>query len=78
MEKPRLVLFDGNALIHRAYHALPPLTVSRTGEMVGAVYGFTQMLLKVSPSISCARIYRPGFFHGLIITESSMMGQAEG
>ena len=47
MEKPRLVLFDGNALIHRAYHALPPLTVSKTGEMVGAVYGFTQMLLKV-------------------------------
>ena len=47
MEKPRLVLFDGNALIHRAFHALPPLTVSKTGEMVGAVYGFTQMLLKV-------------------------------
>lgn len=47
MEKPRLVLFDGNALIHRAYHALPPLTVSKTGETVGAVYGFTQMLLKV-------------------------------
>ena len=46
MEKPRLVLFDGNALIHRAYHALPPLTVSKTGEMVNAVYGFTQMLLK--------------------------------
>ncbi|MAG14357.1 MAG: DNA polymerase I [Dehalococcoidales bacterium] len=46
MEKPRLVLFDGNALIHRAYHALPPLTVSTTGEMVNAVYGFAQMLLK--------------------------------
>ncbi len=47
MDKPLLVLFDGNALIHRAYHALPPLTVRKTGEMVGAVYGFTQMLLKV-------------------------------
>jgi len=47
MKKPLLVLFDGNALIHRAYHALPPLTVSKTGEMVSAVYGFTQMLLKV-------------------------------
>jgi len=41
------VLFDGNALIHRAFHALPPLTVSKTGEMVGAVYGFALMLLKV-------------------------------
>ena len=40
------MLFDGNALIHRAFHALPPLTVSKTGEMVGAVYGFTLMLLK--------------------------------
>jgi DNA polymerase-1 len=47
MKKLRLVLFDGNALIHRAFHALPPLTVRKTGEMVGAVYGFALMLLKV-------------------------------
>ena len=47
VSKPLLVLFDGNALIHRAYHALPPLTVSKTGEMVSAVYGFALMLLKV-------------------------------
>jgi DNA polymerase-1 len=47
MGKPLLVLFDGNALLHRAYHALPPLTVRQTGESVGAVYGFALMLLKV-------------------------------
>ena len=46
MKKPLLVLFDGNALVHRAFHALPPLTVSKTGEMVGAVYGFALILLK--------------------------------
>ncbi len=46
-EKGLLLLFDGNALVHRAFHALPPLTVSKTGEMVGAVYGFASMLLKV-------------------------------
>ena len=46
MEKPLLVLFDGNALVHRAFHALPPLTVKKTGEIVGAVYGFASMLLK--------------------------------
>ena len=46
MKKPRLVLFDGNALVHRAFHALPPLTVSKTGEIVGAVYGFALILLK--------------------------------
>ncbi len=47
MKKPLLVLFDGNALVHRAFHAIPPLTVSKTGEMVSAVYGFALMLLKV-------------------------------
>jgi len=47
VKKPLLVLFDGNALIHRAFHALPPLTVRKTGEMVGAVFGFAQILLKV-------------------------------
>ncbi|UCC90835.1 MAG: DNA polymerase I, partial [Dehalococcoidia bacterium] len=46
MKKPLLVLLDGNALVHRAFHALPPLTVSKTGEMVSAVYGFALILLK--------------------------------
>lgn len=41
-----LVLLDGNALIHRAYHALPPLTTKK-GELVNAVYGFTLTLLSV-------------------------------
>ncbi|MGD0779189.1 MAG: DNA polymerase I [Dehalococcoidales bacterium] len=50
-----MVLFDGNAIVHRAYHAFGPtkyrpgmpLTVSKTGEVVSAVYGFALMLLKV-------------------------------
>jgi len=46
-KKPLLLLFDGNALVHRAFHALPPLTITRTGEMVNAVQGFASMLLKV-------------------------------
>jgi len=41
------LLFDGHALIHRAFHAIPPLTVSKTGEMVNAVQGFASTLLKV-------------------------------
>lgn len=41
-----LVIIDGNAIIHRAYHALPPMT-TKNGTMVNAVYGFTSMLLKV-------------------------------
>ena len=42
----KLVLIDGNALVHRAYHALPKLTTKK-GELVNAVYGFTSILLKV-------------------------------
>ncbi len=45
MENKKFVIIDGNAIIHRAYHALPPMTVK--GTMVNAVYGFTSMLLKV-------------------------------
>jgi len=40
------VLIDGNAILHRAYHALPPLT-SRSGKLLNAVYGFSNMLLRV-------------------------------
>ncbi|MBN1367663.1 MAG: DNA polymerase I [Dehalococcoidales bacterium] len=47
MAESKLVIFDGNALIHRAYHAIPPLTLKKTGEMVNAAYGFVSMLLKV-------------------------------
>jgi len=38
-EKKRLIIIDGNALVHRAYHALPPLSTKK-GEIVNAVYGF--------------------------------------
>ena len=47
MSRPILLLIDGNNLVHRAYHALPPLSVSKTGEMVNAVFGFASSLLKV-------------------------------
>ncbi len=46
-----LLLVDGNALVHRAFHALPPLTTSKTGEMVNAVYGFANTLFKVVSSV---------------------------
>ncbi len=46
MKKEHLVVIDGHALIHRAYHAIPPLT-TKNGEIVNAVYGFTVILLNV-------------------------------
>ena len=45
-ERPLIVLVDGNALVHRAYHAIPPLT-SPGGEPTNATFGFTSILLKV-------------------------------
>ncbi len=42
----KLVLIDGNAIIHRAFHALPPLN-NKDGFPTNAVYGFFMMLLKI-------------------------------
>ena len=42
----KLVLIDGNAIMHRAFHAMPRLT-DKKGEPIGAVYGLVSMLLKL-------------------------------
>jgi len=44
--KETLFLIDGSGFIFRAYHALPPLT-RPDGMPVGAVLGFTNMLVKI-------------------------------
>ena len=45
-DKKILVLIDGHAILHRAYHAIPPLT-TRTGQLVNAVYGFCTMMFRI-------------------------------
>ena len=46
-EKPLLILMDGHALVHRAWHAIQqPLNVSSTGEEVRAVFGFLNSFLR--------------------------------
>lgn len=47
INKQKFVVIDGNALIHRAWHALPPTLTTKNGEVVNAVYGFTMILLRV-------------------------------
>jgi DNA polymerase-1 len=42
----KFVLVDGNAILHRAFHALPPLT-NKEGQQTNAVYGFFSMLFKI-------------------------------
>lgn len=42
----RFIVIDGNAILHRAFHALPPLT-NKDGELTNAVYGFFSMFLRI-------------------------------
>lgn len=44
--KPKLIIIDGNALVHRSFHAIPPTLRTKDGRLVNAVYGFTSFLLK--------------------------------
>ena len=46
-KKPLLLLMDGHAIAHRAWHAIrEPLNVRATGEDVRAVFGFLNIFLK--------------------------------
>lgn len=45
-DKKRLIIIDSNSVIHRAFHALPPLTTKK-GELVNAVYGFLLVFFRV-------------------------------
>ena len=64
----KLLLIDGNAVLHRAYHALPPLT-TKTGDPVNAVYGFISMLLRLVTDLKpthvavCFDTPKPTFRH---------------
>lgn len=53
MEK--LVLIDGNSLINRAFYATPPLS-DKKGNPTNAVYGFTNMLVKIISDIKPTNI----------------------
>lgn len=46
MSERKLIAVDGNSLMYRAFHALPPMT-ARDGTPTGALHGFLIMLLKL-------------------------------
>ncbi|MEK7089862.1 MAG: DNA polymerase, partial [Patescibacteria group bacterium] len=57
-----LLLIDAHALIHRSFHAIPPLTTPN-GEPIGAIYGLTRALMKTmrehEPDYVAAAFDRP-------------------
>ena len=46
MKRKNLILIDGHAIIHRAFHAVPEDLSTSSGEPVNATFGFTSMLMK--------------------------------
>jgi DNA polymerase-1 len=49
------MLIDGNAFIHRGYHAVPFLT-TKSGEQTNAVFGFTTIVLKAMKELKPTHI----------------------
>ena len=50
MNKSKLVIIDGNSLMHRAFYALPNLTNSK-GLHTNVIYGFVNMLYKLQDEL---------------------------
>ncbi len=53
--KDIFMIIDGSAIVHRAYHAMPPLNTA-SGVPTGAVHGFFSMLLKLIQELKPAHL----------------------
>ena len=53
--KNKIALIDGYGFVFRAFHSLPPLTRA-DGTPVGAVYGFTNMIIKLLANLQVSHI----------------------
>ena len=51
----KIALIDGYGFVFRAYHSLPPLS-RNDGTPVGAVFGFTNMLIKLVASLEVSHL----------------------
>ena len=47
MTKRTVAIIDGNSLVHRAFHALPPTMTAPDGRPTNAVFGFLSMMVKM-------------------------------
>ncbi|MGL4572376.1 MAG: DNA polymerase I [Clostridium sp.] len=48
----RVLILDSNSLMNRAFYALPPTLTNNEGVHTNAIYGFTNMLLKMKDDIN--------------------------
>lgn len=62
MSSRRIVLIDGYSFVFRAYHSMPPLS-NPEGVIVGALYGFSNMIFKVRESLNASH-FAVIFDHG--------------
>ena len=53
--KNKIALIDGYGFVFRAFHALPPMT-RVDGTPIGAVYGFTNMIIKLLANLDASHI----------------------
>ena len=51
----KLVVFDGNAIMYRAFFAIPPLT-SKDGVQINALYGLVSMLINIVENLKPTHI----------------------
>jgi len=50
----KIAIIDGNALLHRAYHAYPQTLRTSRGDLVNAVYGFSRLIFTLVRHLSPA------------------------
>eukprot|EP00825_Cyclidium_porcatum_P003253 TRINITY_DN11501_c0_g1_i1.p1 TRINITY_DN11501_c0_g1~~TRINITY_DN11501_c0_g1_i1.p1 ORF type:complete len:310 (-),score=25.87 TRINITY_DN11501_c0_g1_i1:90-1019(-) len=56
MPKQKLLILDGNALVHRAFHALPSTMSTKSGIPTNAIYGFLAIFIKALKDIKPTHI----------------------
>src|SRR6056297_3340635 len=67
-DSKKLIIIDSNSIIHRSFHALPPLK-NKEGELLNAVYGFFSIFLKMVKDFepdfiaACFDLPEPTFRH---------------
>jgi len=54
--KKKLLILDGNALVHRAFHALPQTMSTKSGLQTNAIYGFVSIFIKALKDIKPTHI----------------------